>query len=166
MPRRVAPFCAERLARRVHSGRDIFAFADRCAAHPHCVIGRQRCPSLSVFVYHGDKMQRAELQRQLHGRRHTRPSDQDTPFDVILTTPDVVLKDTSVFAAWTYPCLVVDEAHRLKNTESRYRIGFLTFVRAPNLSIFFSPASTSCCGTSCAADSASYSLAHQCRTIC
>ena len=63
-----------------------------------------------MATYHGDKEQRQEQQDSLAA----------SSFDVLLTTPDVVLKDVAFLSRWKYPVLVVDEAHRLKNSSSRY----------------------------------------------
>ncbi|XP_037626982.1 chromodomain-helicase-DNA-binding protein 1-like isoform X2 [Sebastes umbrosus] len=65
-------------------------------------------PSLTVLCYNGDKERRAELQRET--------DTQD--FNVLLTTYELCLKDTSFLRRWKWKVLVVDEAHRLKNQNS------------------------------------------------
>uniref|UniRef100_A0A8C5FEK5 Chromodomain helicase DNA binding protein 1-like n=1 Tax=Gadus morhua TaxID=8049 RepID=A0A8C5FEK5_GADMO len=65
-------------------------------------------PSLSVLCYKGDKEKRAELKKET----------KHTPFNVLLTTYEICLKDFSFLKSWKWKALVVDEAHRLKNQDS------------------------------------------------
>ncbi|XP_059923676.1 chromodomain-helicase-DNA-binding protein 1-like [Gadus macrocephalus] len=65
-------------------------------------------PSLSVLCYKGDKEKRAELKKET----------EHTPFNVLLTTYEICLKDFSFLKSWKWKALVVDEAHRLKNQDS------------------------------------------------
>ncbi|XP_015284476.1 PREDICTED: chromodomain-helicase-DNA-binding protein 1-like, partial [Gekko japonicus] len=66
-------------------------------------------PGLSFVAYAGDKEERAKLQEDL------RPSDS---FHVLLTTYELCLRDATFLKSFNWVCLVVDEAHRLKNQES------------------------------------------------
>ncbi|XP_030059898.1 chromodomain-helicase-DNA-binding protein 1-like isoform X2 [Microcaecilia unicolor] len=80
-------------------------------------------PGLSVMVYTGDKVKRADLQQDMKNT---------ADFHVLLTTYEICLKD----AGWlrnilNWCILVVDEAHRLKNqnsllhkTLSEFPVGF------------------------------------------
>eukprot|EP01083_Nonionella_stella_P224837 799958_1 len=42
-----------------------------------------------------------------------------TRFDVMVTSYDLAIKDAGFLAEFQFTCLIVDEAHRLKNTESK-----------------------------------------------
>ncbi|KAM4628994.1 chromodomain-helicase-DNA-binding protein 1-like [Polymixia lowei] len=65
-------------------------------------------PSLTVLCYKGDKERRAEIQRDT----------DNLHFNVLLTTYELCLKDSSFLRKWKWKVLVVDEAHRLKNQNS------------------------------------------------
>ncbi|XP_053145950.1 chromodomain-helicase-DNA-binding protein 1-like [Hemicordylus capensis] len=66
-------------------------------------------PGLSLVTYSGDKEERAELQQDLK-------SNND--FHILLTTYELCLKDAAFLKRFNWACVVVDEAHRLKNQES------------------------------------------------
>ncbi|KAK3804046.1 hypothetical protein RRG08_003214 [Elysia crispata] len=71
-------------------------------------------PSLRVLMYVGDKEERADL-------AHTAKKQYKTgskPFDVLLTTYELCLKDYLFMNSLPWNVLVVDEGHRLKNKES------------------------------------------------
>uniref|UniRef100_W5UIK8 Chromodomain-helicase-DNA-binding protein 1-like protein n=1 Tax=Ictalurus punctatus TaxID=7998 RepID=W5UIK8_ICTPU len=67
------------------------------------------CPSLRVVHYKGDKTKRAELQRNM----------EDQPFHILLTHYQICQNDASVLKRWNWDILVVDEAQRLKNENSK-----------------------------------------------
>nr|XP_028568103.1 chromodomain-helicase-DNA-binding protein 1-like isoform X1 [Podarcis muralis] len=66
-------------------------------------------PSLSLVTYSGNKEERTELQQDFK-------SNHD--FHILLTTYEVCLRDAAFLKRFSWACLVVDEAHRLKNQES------------------------------------------------
>ncbi|XP_077202353.1 chromodomain-helicase-DNA-binding protein 1-like isoform X2 [Paroedura picta] len=66
-------------------------------------------PGLSFVVYAGDKEERATLQGDLRS---------SNSFHVLLTTYELCLRDAAFLKSFNWACLVVDEAHRLKNQES------------------------------------------------
>ncbi|KAM9482671.1 chromodomain-helicase-DNA-binding protein 1-like [Clarias gariepinus] len=67
------------------------------------------CPSLRVMCYAGDKKQRAELQRDM----------EDNHPDIFLTYYQTCQSDASILKRWKWNMLVVDEAQRLKNENSK-----------------------------------------------
>eukprot|EP01038_Epipyxis_sp_PR26KG_P008238 gene8238-11148_t len=74
------------------------------------------CPSLRPLRFHGSKEERAEIAEQLKpGKDHSL-----RPWDVVVTTYEVVNLEKSVLTkiAWRY--LIIDEAHRLKNEASQF----------------------------------------------
>ena len=54
------------------------------------------------------------------------PSQKDTPikFHVLLTSYELITIDQAILGSITWACLVVDEAHRLKNNQSKVRQRF------------------------------------------
>ncbi|CAH1786967.1 unnamed protein product [Owenia fusiformis] len=73
-------------------------------------------PCLRLQSYLGDKDSRQDLRHEIKKRKR---ETGEMPFDVILTTYEILLKDEGFFASWNWGCLVVDEAHRLKNPQSQ-----------------------------------------------
>lgn len=74
------------------------------------------CPTLNTVVYVGDGDSR-EVIRHFEWNK---PNSKDgTPkFHALLTTYELVLKDSRFLASVKWSYLMVDEAHRLKNTEA------------------------------------------------
>ncbi|XP_008102056.1 chromodomain-helicase-DNA-binding protein 1-like isoform X1 [Anolis carolinensis] len=66
-------------------------------------------PRLSFITYWGDKEERTELQQDIFSNNN---------FHILLTTYEICLKDASFLKRFNWACLVVDEAHRLKNEDS------------------------------------------------
>merc|ERR1712137_457305 len=66
------------------------------------------CPSLSTFVLHGDKAERAELRTEM----------LDTEFDVLITTYEMAIIEKAVLKKYSWRYVVIDEAHRIKNENS------------------------------------------------
>lgn len=56
-------------------------------------------------------------------------TQKDTPvkFHVLLTSYELITIDQAILGSITWACLVVDEAHRLKNNQSKVRNGSLTY---------------------------------------
>ncbi|XP_062975057.1 chromodomain-helicase-DNA-binding protein 1-like [Elgaria multicarinata webbii] len=75
-------------------------------------------PSLSFVTYSGDKEERAGLQQHLN-------SNHD--FHVVLTTYEICLKDAALLKRFNWACLIVDEAHRLKNQDALLHKTLLEF---------------------------------------
>ncbi|XP_044308373.1 chromodomain-helicase-DNA-binding protein 1-like isoform X2 [Varanus komodoensis] len=75
-------------------------------------------PSLSFMTYSGGKEKRAELQQDL-------TSNHD--FHILLTNYEVCLRDAAFLKRFHWACLVVDEAHRLKNQDSLLHKTLLEF---------------------------------------
>lgn len=70
---------------------------------------------LNTIVYMGTKKARDVLYEYEFFYSGT-----DQPkFDVMVTSYEVMMKDVELFAPFEYSCLIVDEAHRLKNARSK-----------------------------------------------
>lgn len=68
-------------------------------------------PSISVVQYKGAPLQRKEI-----AKRSIATSD----FNVLLTTYDYTMKDKGRLGAVKWQCIIVDEGHRLKNSQSKF----------------------------------------------
>jgi superfamily II DNA/RNA helicase len=73
------------------------------------------CPALSVFKFHGTKDERIAM----------RPRVGKT--DVCVTTYDVAIRETSTLSKVNWYHLYIDEAHRIKNEQSRLSVIVRTF---------------------------------------
>ncbi|KAJ2493239.1 ATP-dependent DNA helicase Snf21 [Coemansia sp. RSA 2050] len=76
-------------------------------------------PSVRVIGYKGNPSQRLALQQQI--RRHE--------FQVLLTTYDYVIKDRPILAKINWVHMIIDEGHRMKNTQSKLAFTLTTFYK-------------------------------------
>uniref|UniRef100_A0A8C6PW52 Chromodomain-helicase-DNA-binding protein 5-like n=1 Tax=Nothobranchius furzeri TaxID=105023 RepID=A0A8C6PW52_NOTFU len=87
-------------------------------------------PDFYVVTYTGDKDSRATIRENeftfeessvKSGRKAFRMK-KDTPikFHVLLTSYELITIDQAILGSITWACLVVDEAHRLKNNQSKF----------------------------------------------
>ncbi|DAZ94104.1 TPA: hypothetical protein N0F65_007938 [Lagenidium giganteum] len=78
--------------------------------------------SMNCIVYHGNTESREVIrQREFYYVSHDNKPDKKKPFrfNILVTTYEVAIKDISFLSKIRWRCLVVDEAHRLKNQSSR-----------------------------------------------
>lgn len=68
------------------------------------------CPSLKPLVLIGDKKERSEIVTQMGNSKE---------WDVLLTTYEICLQEKAALRRHRWQYLVVDEAHRLKNENSK-----------------------------------------------
>uniref|UniRef100_A0A1I8HTB7 Chromodomain-helicase-DNA-binding protein 1-like n=1 Tax=Macrostomum lignano TaxID=282301 RepID=A0A1I8HTB7_9PLAT len=80
-------------------------------------------PQLTVRVYTGDKAERERLRAELRREDWT----------LLLSTYELCLKDEEFFAKFSFDAMVVDEGHRLKNSNSQLHLA----LRALNVSCRF-----------------------------
>jgi SWI/SNF-related matrix-associated actin-dependent regulator of chromatin subfamily A member 5 len=73
------------------------------------------CPSLRTLRFHGNKDARAELitNRFIAGQK-----DEERDWDVVVTTYEMCITNSSHLQKFPWQYLVLDEAHRVKNENS------------------------------------------------
>ncbi|KAI8499320.1 transcriptional regulator, partial [Branchiostoma belcheri] len=71
-------------------------------------------PDMNVIIYLGDVMSRNKIREY----EWCHPGNKKLKFNCLLTTYEILLKDKSFLGGVEWACLVVDEAHRLKNDDS------------------------------------------------
>lgn len=79
-------------------------------------------PHLNVVEYHGTAKARSVIRQfEWHARDRSDPSKRSTSykFNVLLTTYEMILVDSSYLRGIPWEVLVVDEGHRLKNSSSK-----------------------------------------------
>lgn len=91
------------------------------------------CPALKVYKFHCSSDVRASIVKA-----HLHPPD-NIRYDVVVTTFEMVLEELNSFKriAWKY--LVVDEAHKLKNEDSRAHIALASLSTTQRLIITGTP---------------------------
>uniref|UniRef100_A0A1X7TQS9 Proliferation-associated SNF2-like protein n=1 Tax=Amphimedon queenslandica TaxID=400682 RepID=A0A1X7TQS9_AMPQE len=67
-------------------------------------------PTVSVFLYHGSISDRLALRKKIFKSKH-----KDGILPVVVTSYEIVLKDSSYLANKSWKFLIVDEGHRIKN---------------------------------------------------
>ncbi|KAI0995888.1 hypothetical protein K3495_g12293 [Podosphaera aphanis] len=75
-------------------------------------------PSIPVAFYHGTPAQRREMFRQKLQKNLVQGRVNDK-FPVVLTTPEIVIRDASDMSKITWEIIIIDEGHRLKNSDSK-----------------------------------------------
>ncbi|XP_058069040.1 ATP-dependent DNA helicase DDM1 [Magnolia sinica] len=70
-------------------------------------------PSMSVIIYHGGRKERNEI------RQKYMPREIGPKFPLIVTSYEIAMNDARALAHYNWKYVVVDEGHRLKNTNCK-----------------------------------------------
>jgi SNF2 family DNA or RNA helicase len=86
---------------------------------PHWQREFEAWSNMNCIVYHGNESARS-LMRQLEwGEGAKRKGDQAYRFEVLVTTPEILMQDAAELGRIKWQFCAVDEAQRLKNAESK-----------------------------------------------
>ncbi|KAM3077101.1 putative ATPase [Clarireedia jacksonii] len=95
-------------------------------------------PSVPVLLYHGTPAQRKELSRT-RMMKHIKGNRPDEKFPVVCTSPEIVLRDHAELSKINWEFIIIDEGHRMKNSESKLFRTLRTFTSATRLLITGTP---------------------------
>ena len=79
-------------------------------------------PSLRTVVYKGSPNQRKEMSYQIRSGN----------FDVVLTTYEYIIKDKALLARPVWAHMIIDEGHRMKNSQSKLSFTLTNFYKTKN----------------------------------
>eukprot|EP00004_Rigifila_ramosa_P019855 TRINITY_DN5102_c0_g1_i3.p1 TRINITY_DN5102_c0_g1~~TRINITY_DN5102_c0_g1_i3.p1 ORF type:complete len:635 (-),score=159.93 TRINITY_DN5102_c0_g1_i3:1392-3296(-) len=91
------------------------------------------CPALHAVVFHGDQHQRPVIAASLFH------SDGSPTFNVLITSFEVVILEKSVLKRFGFEYIIVDEAHRIKNDQSKLSLVIRTLSSKHRLLITGTP---------------------------
>eukprot|EP00941_MAST-03F_sp_MAST-3F-sp1_P003065 g3065.t1 len=87
-------------------------------------------PSANTILYHGNAASRKIIQNYEWRDRNSLNGKEKFRFQVVVTTYEMSIKDAGFLRRVPFQCVVVDEAHRLKNPESKLAIELMQYERA------------------------------------
>ncbi|EMG49860.1 STH1 Nuclear protein STH1/NPS1 [Candida maltosa Xu316] len=79
-------------------------------------------PSVKVIVYKGSQQQRRSLQSEI----------RIGSFQVLLTTYEYIIRERPLLAKFQYSHMIIDEGHRMKNTQSKLSQTLRTYYKTKN----------------------------------
>ncbi|TAQ91034.1 hypothetical protein B7494_g645 [Chlorociboria aeruginascens] len=95
-------------------------------------------PDVPVLLYHGNPGQRKEL-RRTRMMNHLKLNRPDEKFPVVCTSPEILLRDYSDLSNIKWEFIIIDEGHRMKNSQSKLFLALRTFKSASRLLITGTP---------------------------
>ncbi|RDL35755.1 uncharacterized protein BP5553_06367 [Venustampulla echinocandica] len=95
-------------------------------------------PSAPVLLYHGTKPHRRELFKN-DMMKHIVKGRVTKKFPVVCTSPEMVLRDEADLTKINWEFIIIDEGHRMKNSESKLFQVLKTFTSATRLLITGTP---------------------------
>lgn len=95
-------------------------------------------PSIPVILYHGTPQEREKL-RSSKMLKHLEKGKPTTKFPVVCTSYDIILRDKAALAKINWELIIIDEGHRMKNSNSKLFKELLTFTSATRLLITGTP---------------------------
>ncbi|KAL7751591.1 ATP-dependent DNA helicase Hrp3 [Sorochytrium milnesiophthora] len=96
-------------------------------------------PEMNVIVYVGNREARSMIRDYEFHQINERSKKQHLKFNVLVTTFELILKDQAELGAIKWAFLAVDEAHRLKNSDSQLHEALKDFKTANRLLITGTP---------------------------
>lgn len=79
-------------------------------------------PSINVIVYKGSQQQRKALQSEVRLGQ----------FQVLLTTYEYIIRERPLLSKFQYSYMIIDEGHRMKNSNSKLSITLRTYYKTKN----------------------------------
>ncbi|CAN3476075.1 nuclear protein Sth1p/NPS1 [Diutina catenulata] len=79
-------------------------------------------PSIRVIVYKGSPQQRKTMQAEIRVGN----------FQVLLTTYEYIIRERPILAKFNYSHMIIDEGHRMKNTQSKLSVTLRQYYKTKN----------------------------------
>ncbi|KAG0649062.1 ATP-dependent DNA helicase DDM1 [Hyphodiscus hymeniophilus] len=76
-------------------------------------------PTVPVILYHGTPSQRKNLRSDHVFKNLSRDGRPNLKFPVVLTSPEIVIRDEKELCKVNWEMIIIDEGHRLKNSEAK-----------------------------------------------
>ncbi|KAH8804756.1 SNF2 family N-terminal domain-containing protein [Xylogone sp. PMI_703] len=95
-------------------------------------------PSVPALLYHGTPTHRREL-RKTRLMNHIVNNRPDEQFPVVCTSPEIILRDHSDLSKINWEFIIIDEGHRMKNSDSKLFRELRHFTSATRLLITGTP---------------------------
>jgi ATP-dependent helicase STH1/SNF2 len=95
------------------------------------------CPDAVTVVYKGSPDARKDLFEQEMGGKDDKAAEP--PFNVVLTTYELIMKDRLRLKKWRWTYIIIDEGHRMKNAASKLASTLLQYEAAHRILLTGTP---------------------------